>query len=387
MRFGLLVLVSLMALATSAFCQGTSVRLLETTSGGDALAPSGNEAFSFVLGFNQAWLRNAYGSQWTRNFDEAEARRMVQATAALGGTVLRMWLFEGLELEGVVWDGDPSKSAWGFAGTRTRPTSLAADKIRNVERFLTLAEENGITVYLTLFDANLYSQNNPAKDRRRNEWWNVLNDEYGAGEGFRRTVLAPLLAVCATHRRAVFAVDLMNELNALVRHHWFANGWDGARRFVRTWREFIRAFAGLQDLPVSASFGHHDAVAALVARRLPPDSVDFYDFHAYDDDGSLPTTTLRAAVAGLGRPIFLGEFGQRSKAFDDALQVTVTERFIANARACGLAGALAWRLSDIRPGYNAEARLSYEAYGRWRPAAEAFRRAATNSALPTVTTR
>ena len=370
-RAFLFLLLTTLALSLSsvALCENSALTLLSEKS---AKVTNGG----FVTGFNQAWLLNHYGSQWTSNWDEAEARRMIEACADNGGKVLRMWLFEGLSFEGVEWDGDPSKSAYGYSGTRTRPTSLSAEKLQNIERFLVLAKEKGVAVYLTFFDANIYSQNNPAKTQRKNEWWNVLNDKYGAGTGFRHNVLLPILQTCQRHREAVFAVDLVNEINALVKKNWYENGWSGARLFVSRWRNFIRGL--IEDMPVSASFGHHDAVDCMLDGRLRANEVDFYDFHLYNNGGHIPDADdVKELAQRLEIPIYLGEFGQKSKAFDDSLQSRVLRNFINGSKECGLAGAFAWRLSDIRRGHNPEARFSFEAFGRWRPAMEVFRTLST----------
>ncbi len=323
----------------------------------------------FVVGFNQAWLGNAYGSQWAQRFDEPEAIRMLDGTRGAGGTVLRMWLFEGLEMQGVVWDRTPGKLP---AQIRTAPTGLDPVVLRNIERFLELAGERGVRVYLTLFDANIYSWAGDAHPRYRAEWWNLLNEKYGAGAGFRSGVLAPILEAVARHRQAVFALDLANEGNAWMRADWFEGGWEGARSFVRRWRTFVRDL--VPDLPVGMSYGHHTAVPDLLAERIPPDLVDFYDFHVYQDRGRIPSAGgVQAFAARCGRPVYLGEFNQASKAYDDRLSATVTRDFMDHALQIGLAGAFAWRLSDVRPGENPEARHSFEAFGTWRPNYQAFR--------------
>jgi hypothetical protein len=323
----------------------------------------------FVTGFNQAWLHGFYGSQWVNHFDAIEARRLMTACKANGGLVFRMWLFEGLDPEGVVWDQKPQVKDPKRA--RVRPTGIDQRKLENLGRFLGIAEEVGVKVYLTLFDANICTFSSPDFDARKDEWWNVLNDEYGAGEGFRKNVVKPLLAVVAQHRSAVFGLDLCNEINAWVTHFWFKGGWAGARQFVTVWRGFIR---GQVAVPVGASLGWLDAVPALLVPQLPPSLVDFYDFHVYGDGGKIPLAgKVQAFARTCGRPVYLGEFGQLSKAYDDPLQVKVTAAFVRAARAVGLAGAFAWRLSDIRPGNNPEARFSFEAFGKWRPAMATFR--------------
>lgn len=299
----------------------------------------------FVTGFNQGWFHNDYGSQWASRWDEGECLRMIRATRTHGGRVLRVWLFEGL----------------------AQP-DLSGDKLAHIERALELAEQEGVELYITLFDANIVLQGHD--QAARNRWWNLLNDKYEAGSRFRAEVLGPICDVMARHRRAVFAVDLVNEVNAFVDRWWFQNGWDGARRFVASWRAAIKARV---DVPVTASFGWGGAEQLLVDRVIPQASVDLYDFHVYADSGEFSNFNEIKAIARTF-PVYLGEYGQDSKAFDDALQVRVTEAFVENARRAGLAGAFAWRLSDIRPGHNPQARHSYEANGRWRPAAEAHRR-------------
>ena len=327
-------------------------------------------ARDLVTGFNQAWWRTHYGSQWVSGWDEAEAQRLVRATRDLGGRVLRVWLFEGLTPEGVVFDHDPAKSAYGYPGRRHRATGLVPEKLAHLGRFLELCEAAGVQAYLTLFDGNVYSFSDPAPEHRRAEWWNLLNELYGAGDAFREAVLAPVLAVAAAHPGAVFGVDLINEGNALVSHHWFGGGWRGADAFVARWGGFVRARLAA---PVTMSLGHHTAVPDMLAGHPAPGLVDHYDFHVYDDAGRIPQATAVARLAAT-KPVYLGEYGQRAKAFDDALQVRALGGFLTEARRLGLAGALAWRLSDVRPGPNPEARFSFEADGAWRPAAAEHRR-------------
>lgn len=310
-------------------------------------SPPAPAAPRFITGFNQAWLHNAYGHQWTTGWDEAEARRMIAGTRELGGRVLRMWLFEGLEVE----------------------RAIAPEKLQRIERFLAIAQEHGVKVYLTLFDSNVVLQD--PQQRHRDRYWNLLTNDHGAGDEFLENAVKPVMLAAARHPGAIFGVDLMNEHNAMVSRWWFRDGWNGARAWVRKWRAFIR---NVHPAPVTASFGWHDGMDAMLDGWLADADVDFYDFHVYSTDGTLPRMRdLTAFTRRTAHPVHLGEFGQSQAEFDDALQSRVTEAFLRNAHAAGCAGALAWRLSDVRPGFNAQARHSYEAFGRWRPAAAVFR--------------
>lgn len=328
---------------------------------------------SWVAGFNQAWIGGAYGHQWTDSWNEAESERMIRSTRELGATILRMWIFEGVTADGVFWDGSDND----HAGTaqRSRPTGIDPRVIAHLRRFMELAARHQVKIYWTLFDGNFYSfLNGPGAPARRNEWWNLLNDDHGTGAAFRQHALTPVIDTLKPFRQHLFAIDLVNEINPGVRENWYRDGWEGCRKFARTWRAHIKERI---DVPVTASFGHHDAVSAMLGRGLTPDVVDFYDFHLYNDQGEIPSSqAITRFMRQTGRPVYLGEFGQSSKAFDDALQSRVTERFMRATADAGLSGCLAWRLSDVRPGHNPEARHSYEAFGKWRPAAATFRRIA-----------
>lgn len=342
-------LIILVSLVVAAHAQTLSLLGVGDQPVGTAVMPAppvlGVPGRPFSTGFNQGWFHNHYGSQWTTGWDEAEVLRLIRGTRAHAGRVLRVWLFEG----------------------KAEPT-LAGDKLAHVERALELAEQEGVELYITFFDANIVLQNPTQAERDR--WWNLLNDKYGAGARFRADVVGPLCEMMARHRKAVFAVDLVNEINAFVDRNWVENGWTGVRRFVDVTRAAIKARL---DVPVTASFGWGGAEQLVVDRKIPQASVDFYDFHVYDDAGEIASFNEIQALARTF-PVYLGEYGQKSPAFDDALQARVTEAFLRNARRARLVGAFAWRLSDIRPGHNPEARHSYEAFGRWRPAAEVHRR-------------
>ena len=97
--------------------------------------------------------------------------------------------------------------------------------------------------------------------------------------------------------------------------------------------------------------------------------VDYFDLHLYNDSGDVPRCEdFKKFTAQKGKKLQLGEFGQKSKSYSDSLQEKVTYQFLKNAKNCGFQSAMSWRLSDVRPGHNEEARYSYESAGQWRPA-------------------
>jgi hypothetical protein len=318
-----------------------------------------------LRGFNQAWLRHHYGASWTDRFDEAEWERMLRLTSRAGGRVLRVWLFEGFANPAIDWHRAVRAPVAGAAPV------LDPRVPANLERVLALAERHGVQLYVTLFTANVAA---PADEHRtaegrtqRNRWWNVIHDKYTSGTHLRANVLAPVLEVLCRHPGAVFGIDLVNEVNAWVKHYWVQDGWTSVARFVRAWRSAIRARCAI---PVTASLGHHTAVDDLTDLNLPADAVDFYDFHLYNDSGRIPSAwSVRRVPGRTGRPVILGEFGQEATAVDDDLQARVTAAFLRAARENGLAAAFAWRLSDLSGPERRMKALSYERPdGSMRPA-------------------
>lgn len=313
-----------------------------------------------LKGFNQAWIKTDYGRQWLDGvYDPVEAERLLSLAQAGGSSVVRMWLFEGAEPGSLLWDGH-------------RMVGVRSDAQDHLIDFLKRARSHGQKVYLTLFDSWSKWESHPQIEVR-NRWWNLLNQKFGAYEAFFDHVLRPTLQRISREGLLdqIFAVDFMNEWDSLLPRGQFEQSYSSARdllcrlsRDVRVLPERVRMSASV-ILWQGASLGLQTALACM----------DLLDFHVYDDWASMPG--LRSIVARAHRqgiPVVLGEFGQLSHAYDDELQARLTQRFLTQAREAGLEAALAWRLSDVRPGNNPEARFSFEAFGRTRPAWDVFRR-------------
>lgn len=282
---------------------------------------------SFVIGYNQAWFGNSYGRSFTTDFDESAVRAAFLKTREGGGSVIRLWLFEimqGLEVGG----GAP------------RVVGVRADFLEHLERTLQIARETGVTVYLTLMDGN----GMPAdKSSLRDYYWNLLNDLHGEGEAFREKVLRPTLALATSYRDSVFALDLMNEIQAPIARHYWSDPWQGPRAWIRRHTEFVHAQAPW--LKVTSSLGWEHAPKDLTRGLVSDLGLDFYDLHLYDD---APTGHVFVWTCDRARrdrvPILLGEFGQKTQKDDDALQLAATKAFLKSAKESCYRGVLAWRL-------------------------------------------
>lgn len=310
---------------------------------------------SLTVGYNQGWVEGGWGHDLTDRFDAAAWTRILRRTREGGGRVLRVWLHEDRAYEGVVWDGH-------------RPEGVEPAFLDNLRTLGALAEAEGVQLYWALIDGNWHGGKGLAFDRQ----FNVCNDRYGYGARFRERVLGPVLDVLQERPQVNYGLDLINEVQGAVREHVWPDGWSGARRFLATTAAFVHARA--PGLKVTASSGHHSAAWDLLLGRFDGLGLDLYDVHVYSDRGKIPFARLLARHARCKQlPIVVGEFGQKSKQVDPALQARVARSLLAQARRRGFAAAFAWRLEDEQAH---DRRFSFYDGERPRPALNVMRAAA-----------
>ena len=289
------------------------------------------DARALEVGFNQGWVIHKWGRDLSRDFDEAEWTRLLQRTRASGGRALRVWLCEGLAKEGVVWDG-------------TRPLGLDPAFTSNVQRLIDLARAERVKLYWTLFDGN-WPDSWPRGGVEAWRHYNLLANKYGEGALFKERVLGPLVDLMEAAPDVTWGLDLMNEVQGSVKTWMWSDGWRGARRWIADWTAFVHARA--PGVRVTVSSGHHTSCDDVIAGRFDGLGLDFYDLHVYDDGGRIPRGwALVVHARARGRPLVLGEFGQKSTKVDAALQARVTRRFLQDAARLGFKAAFAWRLED-----------------------------------------
>lgn len=314
-------------------------------------------SYALELGFNQAWLKNKYAHQWI-NYDEVEAKRIIDLAADANAKILRMWLFEGTNPKGIIWKN-------GI------PISIDQKYLKNLEHFIQYSEKRNLKLNFTLFDGNIINQSSFQKYKDR--WWNLLNNKYKTADKFLHNILSPLLGVLNKYPNVVTQIDLANEINALngiyyIFPYMFQNEWKGLNKFVCKWSKNIKSKLHY-NVQLTASFGWGNASSQILSDKLKSKCIDFYEIHLYNNEGNIPSCSeLKKFSQNKKKPIQLGEFGQKSKAYNDELQVKNLKSFVQNAKQCGISKALAWRLSDIRSGVNEEARFSFEAFGKPREA-------------------
>jgi hypothetical protein len=308
-----------------------------------------------IKGYNIAWWDVNYGHQWNAgSFSEKKVREMLDLASQGQAKIVRVWLFE-------------DSHQWQFeldeAGT---PIRLRKEFIPNVLYFLKECEKRGLKANLTLFDGNAFPIERLPSSEKRAWWWNVLNDKHEHGDWFHKEITTPLFDAIADEdlTGTIAQVELMNEIDGAVKSGIFARDWTTVRSFVCTWQKRLKP-AGIS---YGVSVGPQGSVNHIVDDDIPSQCTDYLDLHVYNDNGSIPMCRWFQKKAAEGRRFQLGEFGQKSSAFDDEAQKKLTANFLSSAAECGFESALAWRLEDLRPGHNKEARHSYTAFGDPRPA-------------------
>lgn len=313
-----------------------------------------------LTGFNQAWTGDDYGRQWIERFDLTAWSRAIQLTQTAGGKILRVWLFEGHNWEGLQFDSNGNVSG------------LDPVKLENIRKVLALAQNAHIKIYLTLFDGNVpyFTQDDEYHRTSENRYRKLFSNRDGFQDYFLENALKPLLeSLNKDYREAIYGIDIINEMNATVNKGWFENNWDGANQFMRRMRIAIRSRI---DTPITASFGHLSAAKDLMSRNLDYDTVDFLDIHSYDDRVEIPyCISLQKFSAHLNKPLILGEFAQFLPFVSDSTQTMVLRNRIQYASKCGFSAVLAWRLEEYKSG---ERRFSFvDEKGQPRPAFWALR--------------
>lgn len=306
-------------------------------------------------GFNQAWLKANYAYQWLdKYYDQKYAEDILILTTKSGSSLLRMWVYEGATL-----------SQFEF-NEKKQSIKLRPEVTKNLKHFFKLARKHNVKLNLTLLDGNAY-KDLTFKPVLLNFWWNVFNNKYNMQNHFYQEAILPIYQMIKSDfMDVVTQIDLVNEVNALEYFNLFHQPKINLSRF-------LCQIGKSSPVPITASLGWAGAVEKMMQGYLADACLDFYDIHLYNDEGVIPLCAQFKRMARQGVRFQLGEFGQKSAAFDEKLQTLTTKNFIKNAKKCGFQSALAWRLDDTRDGFNPEARFSFLAFNKPREAYYIFK--------------
>lgn len=306
---------------------------------------------SFVVGYNEAWFGPNFQNSFTDGFNESSITKTMTDMKDAGAYVVRLWLFQNRQ---------------GLVLTPGAPKTSTIDPLMlsNLTKTMAIARALNIKIYFTLWDGNAMPKES---SELRDYYYNLLNNKYGEGDAFNTYVLTPLLALFSENQDVIYALDLMNEIEAPIDHNYWTNSWNGPRNWMQNMRNYVKARASW--IKVTSSAGWSWAASDITRGLFSNLGLDFYDLHVYDDNGNIPSlSNLCATASNDGVPIILGEFGQSTKNNDDNLQKNSTERFLNNAKNSCFSGALAWRFDA-----NEETWRFQRPDGSFRPAVEVIK--------------
>jgi hypothetical protein len=317
--------------------------------------------YAINIGFNQAWFKNNYSTQYLNpQFDPVEIDRIFSLAELAGSHEVRLWFFESSDFPMIEVD-------------KIQIFNLKTEYIENVVEMLKIADKHHLKIYMTIFDAHTYRPDILPKEKLlklRN-----LFSEKGMNH-FLQKVMHPLFSEIEEQNlgHVISKIDITNEIDAIINRLGFDGGWNGAKRMLCQWKKFLQGYQQLKMTPITFSLRLHPLIfhpKNLLDDNGPLACADFIDFHSYQDKGDIyRCKELKKYSQVKSKKLIMGEFGQSffTTRYSDILQLMNTYNYIKNMEACGFKEALAWRLSDIRDGYNKEARYSFESYGRMRPA-------------------
>jgi Cellulase (glycosyl hydrolase family 5) len=273
-----------------------------------------NGANTFIKGGNLPWLDGQYDHDiginplhpsWGCLYNAGHMNQYLADMHNLGINVVRLWLNENKQ--GLVLDGNGNV------------TGLDPTFLNNLDNIVQLAKQNGVCLYLTLNQGD-------------GDW--VTNTTLQAG--YINNAVIPMVKRYQGSPQ-IFAYDVMNEIDGTV------GGPDGNYGDGATWAQaqaYITATVSAihNNDPgrlATCSTGWHQWHNLSYFTGL---GMDFYDYHDYEDAPNLPAVS----TLGLDKPVYVGESGQATMAWDDNIQSTAELDALNSAKSGGYAGVGIW---------------------------------------------
>jgi hypothetical protein len=270
---------------------------------------------SFIKGCNLAWLDGAYNTwlgldpvnpSWGIAYNSAHLSSYMAKMHNMGITVLRVWVNEA-DMGDVI---DGSDNVTGVTPTWTA----------NFASMVHLASITGIQLYVTL-------------NNGRYDW--LTNSAQAAS--YLTNALIPLITTYKGNTN-IFAIDLMNEIDGVVQGplgDYTTTGatWPQAQAYISTFAAAIHSADPTRKVTCSTGWHQWYNLGYFLGLGL-----DFYDYHNYQDTPSFPP----ASSLGMDKPIYIGECGQGTQSWNDAIQSTCELDALNSARSGGYAGVGIW---------------------------------------------
>lgn len=288
---------------------------------------------SFTVGINLPWVDGDYdhdfGNNMTRKqdvtynlrpmFSKENFERYIKDISEIGVKVVRLWLFERFE---------------GLNFEQGKIMGLDSKFIYNLRDACIIAKKYDVKFYFCLMDTWGITAEESTRKKYLKIVKEVITDQKeafidAAYQLFHTTEI----------KNQTWAIDVLNEPegleNSIVdeRRKNTKISWDDLVKYITFALSTLKQKTGL---PVSCGF--QESAGMLKAKNKIQNLVDFFDFHKYDDLGELPSyDSLR-----LSKPCIIGECGQKTREWNDAMQVTAVKNFLENSKRLGYAGCFLW---------------------------------------------
>ncbi|BCY14113.1 cellulase family glycosylhydrolase [Actinoplanes sp. L3-i22] len=236
-----------------------------------------------------------WSAMWT-NFDAAKIEADLTKAKALGADNVRVIIFP---------------TAFGYPAPK-------ADYAAKLAKFVSIADGEGLTVKLTLFD-----------------WWEGYTDTAGSA-AWAKAVLAPYAA-----DPRVLSVEVQNEFDPTDAR---------AVTWVKKIIPALRAAVPAMPLTLSVSGTTGPNGLAQIRTALSATPVDYLDFHFYGNSERALAEIRKAQTAAGSYPIVIGETGLSTASGSEGNQAAYLARVFAAAKVAGVGSVAPWTLSDFSTG-------------------------------------
>jgi hypothetical protein len=299
---------------------------------------------SFIKGANMPWIDGDYYNDiavnphypdWGCGYSSADMNSYLADLNSMGITVVRFWL--NTDDQGCTLDAN------GYV------TGVTTQFWTNLDNIVSLAGSNGISLYLTLSEGRFDWLTNTAM-----------------ANAYKTNCLIPLIQRYKGNNQ-VFAIDLMNEIDAWVAdpvmgNPWISSGasWAQAQAYMTNFASAVHSADSNRLASCSQVYHGWSNLASWKGLGL-----DFYDFHYYSDSISFPAVSS----LGMDKPIYVGECGQANAdtTWSDSLQSACELEALDSGSSGGYAGVSIWAYS--LPGWQTQDYIQYamlNTNGSWR---------------------
>lgn len=281
----------------------------------------------FAFGINLAWLDGQYDHDFGKNevlgydfraYDDKQKKANLDSyfkdIKEMGAHVVRLWLFE--RFEGMQFDNN---------GNVKR---IDDGLIKNIADVLSLAEKYNLYLYICLMDTWGVSTHSEKLLPMLNSI--IANED--VRKSFIDNALNAFISDTRLKTNRIFAIDVLNEPEGMYNSIWRREiEWSDVLKFINECVSTIQTV----NIRASCGFQHYHT---LIDNKDALKSLDFYDYHEYNDDGNLvPYSNLT-----LDKPCIIGECGQKSEKYDDEIYDRAVANFLDNSWKNGYAGCLIW---------------------------------------------